>query len=180
MRDPFAPQPSYEREAEAEDANASPERVVARERLLRSARLELPGALVLLRERFPEETFYVVALQTTREHDSLGLIGATEEEAERLGEEALWDPRAWTRRLPDLSSLNETHDALDLLQAVARREGTGPPKLSLLWIHLLAELRESGCCDAFGRPLLTLVGARNPGWREVAESLNPWVPWGKG
>lgn len=133
--------------------------------------------MALLRRRFPDETFYVLALQTTPQHDSLGLLGATEEEAERLGESGVWEPRDWTRRLPDLSALSETHDALDHLQGLARREGRRPEDLSLLWIHLLAELRESGHCDAFGRPLLTLVGARRPSWREVAEELNRWVPW---
>lgn len=149
----------------------------ASEWLLRSARVELPAALGLLRQRFPEETFYVLALQTTPQHDSLGLLGATEEEAERLGEAGIWEPRDWTRRLPDLSALSETHDALDHLQGLSRRAGQGPVDLSRLWIHLLAELRESGHCERFGRPLLTLVGARTPSWREVAEQLNPWVPW---
>ena len=158
-------------------SNPSPQEEAAREWLLRSARAELPYALSLLRQRFPDETFYVLALQTTPQHDSLGLLGATEEEAERLGEAGIWEPRDWTRRLPDLSSLTETHDALDHLQGLARSAGQGPVDLSLLWIHLLAELRESGYTEAYGRPLLTVVGARRPSWREVAEELNPWVPW---
>ncbi|MBL4849960.1 MAG: DUF4303 domain-containing protein [Planctomycetes bacterium] len=156
---------------------ASPAQVAARERLRRAARAELPSALAQLRERFPDETFYVLALQTTRAHDSLGLLGSSEEDLEHAGEEARWEPREWSRRLPSLGSLSVTNEALDLLHDLARREQAAQPDLSEFWLELWRDLRESGCCEAFGRPLLTVVGPQTPTWREVAEQLNPWVPW---
>ena len=156
---------------------SSPAQIAALERLRRSARAELPGALALLRARFPDETFYVLALETTRDHDSLGVLGGSEEDLRHLGEEARWVPREWSRRPPSLSSLAETNESLDLLHNLTRHEGTDRLDLSALWSELWEDLRESGCCEAFGRPLLTVVGPREPSWREVAESLNPWVPW---
>lgn len=128
------------------------------EALRRALREELPGALVELRARFPDESFYALALSTTPRHDSIALVGASEESLEASGVDDPWDPRAWTRCLRDLRPLDASLDALDTLHIEARGLC---PDLSETWLDLLAQLQASGYLASFGHPTLTLVGLPN-------------------
>lgn len=149
----------------------------ALERLRRSARGELPGALGELRARFAEETLYVLALETSARCDSLGLLAASEEDLARQGGAGRWSPRRWSLRLRSLSALAETNESLDVVHGLARREGC--PDLSAglraLFGELLEGLRESGYCRPFGEPLLVVLASDEPqdAWRASARALNP-------
>lgn len=151
------------------------------ERLRRSARRELPLALEELQTRFADETFYVLALETSARCDSLGLLASSEEDLARRGLRGRWSPREWSLRLRSLSPLSETNESLDVLQGLARREGcvSLQAELRALFLELLADLSESGYCRPFGEPVLALVDLYAPrgSWLESARALNPPYLW---